>query len=483
MPHRVRTLIGHLEYGVLRKQNILPKKPMFTGIKRGGSLPNSAKKIGYAEFGMFLDHFIQKVLALIHGVDYQHAHTPAYDLYTYCNSYYFQKPPAIDKEKFHKDKNFYKEIADFISTEFSCAKHIELGPEWRVGKIAGHPDLAVDNIVYDVKTTGQFNKMRIATIFQLLAYYCLAQQLDKPITGIGLILPAQLSVLVVELKGWKWEGFWKALLACIETKKLLQPAPEYALLFRESVLPHVGSHVTKNGTVAKTLNDLPSSQPWQIYFGGRQNANFKVTDSDIAKTRNLTANKGYRFYVHTPHTINVSRKYDDDWVVNCLAKHLTSGIAMGCKGIVVHCGVKRKDVDYQVAYDNMVYSIINAAKYATPECPLLVETSSGETGELLSAPEELIAFYRSLPDETKENIKICVDTCHVFAAGYLPQDFVRALDDAKIPIGLFHFNDSKGCKGCCKDRHAHLGTGYIGLDNLIAVGTYALQNGIDMVFE
>jgi deoxyribonuclease-4 len=248
-------------------------------------------------------------------------------------------------------------------------------------------------------------------------------------------------------------------------------------------MPHVGSHVAKESTVSKTLRELDNTLPWQIYFAGRQNANFKITDSDIATTRKLTTEQGYRFYVHVAHTINVSRRYDDDWVVKNLYRHLAKGAAMGCKGIVVHCGVKRKDVQYQVAYDNMVYTVIAAAEHATPECPLLIETSAGQTGELLSKPEELIAFYYSLPQATRANIKICVDTCHVFAAGYLPQDFVRELKEAKIPIGLFHFNDSKGDKGCCKDRHAHLGRGYIGLSNLIAVGNYALQNKIDMVFE
>lgn len=483
MPHRVRTLITHLEYGSLRKLNILPKKPLFTGIKKGGHLPSTVKKIGYAVFGMFLDHFIQKVLAIVHGLEYIHKQIGAYDLYVYCAQHYFKQPSAIEKTVFHKDKDFYREISDFMITEFSTATSFELCPEWTVGNISGHPDIVIDNTVYDVKTTCQFGSMRVQTIFQLLAYYCLAQQLDKKITHVGIILPAQKAVLSADLSGWKWQQFWKALSACIEIKKKLRAPPEYTLLFHNTILPHVGSHVPKESTVARTLKGLSSSQPWQIFFGGRCNVNFKVTDSDIANTLSLTTNKGYRFYVHSPYTINVSRKYDDDWVVKSLGRHLTTGVSMGCKGVVVHCGVKKKGIEYEVAYKNMVYTVIQAAEMATPECPLLIETSAGETGELLSKPEELIAFYHSLPEDTKINTKICVDTCHVFAAGYLPQEFVKELDDAKVPIGLFHFNDSKGNKGCCKDRHENLGAGYIGLQNLISVGTYALQNGIDMIFE
>ena len=145
--------------------------------------------------------------------------------------------------------------------------------------------------------------------------------------------------------------------------------------------------------------------------------------------------------------------------------------------------MKKKGVDYEIAYDNMHLSVIEAAAAASPECPLLIETSAGETGELLGDPEKLRDFYLSLPEETKCNTKICVDTCHVFAAGHIPMDFIKVLDDAKVPIALFHYNDSKGDKGCRVDRHARIGTGYVGLGNLIRVGAYAIERDIDMVYE
>src|SRR5690606_19056907 len=98
-------------------------------------------------------------------------------------------------------------------------------------------------------------------------------------------------------------------------------------------------------------------------------------------------------------------------------------------------------------------------------------------------PEELIEFYNNIPEQYRNKMKICVDTCHVFAAGFQPLDFINVLISNNIPIGLIHFNDSKLDFGCKKDRHEEIGKGYIGLNNLIEVARFALDNNIDLVKE
>lgn len=481
--HRVRTLISHLEYSVLRKNKIIPKKPMFTGIKRGGIIPSRAKKIGYAEFGMFLDHFIRKVFAMIHGVDYEYAYVGAYEIYCQCLNRYFGNKSVISKEEFHKDKDYYRKIANFVAQNFSYSQELDLDPELTVENISGHPDVIIDDTIYDIKTTGQFNKMRIQTIFQLLAYYCLAKKLGRNITHIGLILPAQELVLRVDVSTWDWTRFWTALKLCVNTKLKLQPSQELKLIFACTVQSYVGAHITKDGTISKTLRSHPSELPWQIFFAGMANGNFKIADSDIANTSELIRNNNYHLYVHSPYTLNLSKQFEDDWVTTALQKHLETANAMGCKGVVIHCGVKAKTVEYETAYENMYNSVVNASVSATETCPILIETSAGETGELLSNPEDLIAFYISLPDEVQQKVKICIDTCHVFSAGYIPMDFIKEIEESKVPIGLIHYNDSKKEKGCCCDEHAGIGTGYIGLQSLIDVGVYAIEKGIDMVNE
>jgi deoxyribonuclease-4 len=67
---------------------------------------------------------------------------------------------------------------------------------------------------------------------------------------------------------------------------------------------------------------------------------------------------------------------------------------------------------------------------------------------------------------------MCVDTCHIFAAGHdirTYDSYERTVDDIERHVGidrvaLFHLNDSKKPLGSRVDRHEHIGEGQIGLD-------------------
>ncbi len=101
---------------------------------------------------------------------------------------------------------------------------------------------------------------------------------------------------------------------------------------------------------------------------------------------------------------------------------------------------------------------------------VLLETTAGQGTTLGSTFEELASIIDQVED--KARVAVCLDTCHVFAAGYdlrTPETYeatIRAFDDI---IGLdrlitFHLNDSKKGLGLRTDRHAHIGEGELGLD-------------------
>lgn len=99
---------------------------------------------------------------------------------------------------------------------------------------------------------------------------------------------------------------------------------------------------------------------------------------------------------------------------------------------------------------------------------ILLETTSGHGTALGRAFGEL----RFLLDETKESdrLGICLDTCHVFAAGYrlrTREGYEETIDAFDTEIGLIrlhavHLNDSQYPLGSHRDRHAHIGKGHIG---------------------
>jgi len=102
---------------------------------------------------------------------------------------------------------------------------------------------------------------------------------------------------------------------------------------------------------------------------------------------------------------------------------------------------------------------------------LLVETTAGQGTSLGWRFEQVAAIRDAVPAKARRRTGVCVDTCHVFSAGYdLASDAgyeetIGALDRA---VGLssvraFHLNDSKRPLGCRVDRHEHIGEGTLGL--------------------
>lgn len=101
---------------------------------------------------------------------------------------------------------------------------------------------------------------------------------------------------------------------------------------------------------------------------------------------------------------------------------------------------------------------------------LLLETTAGQGSNLGSTFEHLARIFDMI--EAKEKIGFCLDTCHLFAAGYdlrtetAYEQTMRAFDKTLgiDRLGVIHLNDSKKGLGSRVDRHEHIGEGAIGID-------------------
>jgi deoxyribonuclease-4 len=99
---------------------------------------------------------------------------------------------------------------------------------------------------------------------------------------------------------------------------------------------------------------------------------------------------------------------------------------------------------------------------------VLLETTAGSGSALGARFEELGALIERIAPPLRERVGVCMDTCHVWAAGYdlrgAYDDVIARFDDA-VGLGrlrFFHLNDSLfGC-GSRRDRHAHIGCGALG---------------------
>lgn len=138
----------------------------------------------------------------------------------------------------------------------------------------------------------------------------------------------------------------------------------------------------------------------------------------------------------------------------------------------------KQGVETGIAYiSDMLNQILKPEQTTT----VLLETMAGKGSEVGRNFEELREILDRV--ELNEKIGVCLDTCHVWDAGY---DIANHLDEVLTEfdrvIGLsrlkaIHLNDSQNPLGARKDRHARIGEGHIGLEALVRVINHpALRN-------
>jgi deoxyribonuclease-4 len=128
---------------------------------------------------------------------------------------------------------------------------------------------------------------------------------------------------------------------------------------------------------------------------------------------------------------------------------------------------------------------------ATPgfRARILLETTAGQGTSLGCRFEQLAWLMEHTPEG--ERLGVCLDTCHVFAAGYelrTTAGYAATMEAFDRVIGLgrlqaIHLNDCKGDLGSRKDRHEHIGQGNIGLEGFRQVVNDSRLAGLPALLE
>ncbi len=132
-------------------------------------------------------------------------------------------------------------------------------------------------------------------------------------------------------------------------------------------------------------------------------------------------------------------------------------------------------------------ALLNALLTPDTAATVLIETMAGQGSEIGGTFEEVGDILRRV--ELQEKMGVCLDTCHVFAAGYdIVHDLDGALEQFERYIGLdrlkaLHVNDSLFPLESHKDRHAPIGKGCIGLDALLAMVNHPVLTQLPMILE
>ena len=327
--------------------------------------------------------------------------------------------------------------------------------------VEGHPDIRTVSQLFEVKMTELIEKEWTSFLLQAYSY----ASLDLSVTELYLVFPLQEQIVSLPLDMEKRKQ-WRDLLH-EQTKKSDQLGRIIQQRFS------IGMHISKKPSLVSTILEMNTIQPFQIFLGSPSSSKLNISEIEIKETVDVMESK--RVYVHSPYLINLCKDGKRD---ELLVRNLQYSVALGCKGVVVHVGKSTKQ-EIKTAMKSMRLAITDALQFATPECPLLLETPAGQGTETLTIQDEFLRFVMSFGDP---RLAICVDTCHVFTNGHDPFEYVKAAYQTGL-LRLIHFNDSATTCGSCVDRHAYIGTGYIGPEKMEQLGAFGSACGIDMVVE
>lgn len=253
--------------------------------------------------------------------------------------------------------------------------------------------------------------------------------------------------------------------------------------------PRIGTHIRfdEDQTLYEALENVNDNIEdykipcYQIYLGKKNSCNIrKLSSRDIQDVKDITRGKG--IYIHSS-LINyltnreAFRRYCKRRIVNELktAKNFTTS------GVVCHPGSRNsrgEKLEQKQALDNVVSSVVDIYKDGNSELgTLYLENSAGEGSKIFKNLEEISYIIKKIEKfkdvnnrSISNNIKICLDTCHLFAAGDYDlskkSEIRRFKRDFEKEVGmkylkLIHLNDSKYEFGCRKDVHEVLGEGKI----------------------
>jgi deoxyribonuclease-4 len=218
----------------------------------------------------------------------------------------------------------------------------------------------------------------------------------------------------------------------------------------------------------------------------------EVTDDEVARLADACRGTGIaRIVAHAGYLLNLAAPAPAAWrtSVDAMTGELGRAERIGASDLVVHPGA-HLGAGEEAGIARIIRALDEALRRAGPgRCRVALETTAGQGSSIGCRFEHL----RRILDGVREHrrLAVCLDTCHVFAAGYdlRTADAVGAtLDAFDRVVGLdrlavFHFNDSKRGLGGRVDRHEHLGKGAIGLAGFRALAGDLRLRGRPMILE
>ncbi len=257
----------------------------------------------------------------------------------------------------------------------------------------------------------------------------------------------------------------------------------------------LGAHFSISGGLHEALHEAKRYGCLALQMFTKNSRAWKertVSDEEIELFKKTRQKTGIKFIAsHSSYLINLAApdSVNHSLSRNALEQELIRSTALEIPFVVLHPGSHLGDGEKK-GIDRISESI-NKIFEKNPEIKtrLLLETTSGQGAGIGHTFEQLNEIIEKI--NRKDKTGVCLDTCHIFAAGYDIRDkfsYHRAIEEFDKITGLdrlflIHLNDSKKGLGSHVDRHEHIGKGEIGIDAFRLIMNDKRLAGIPKIIE
>ena len=254
---------------------------------------------------------------------------------------------------------------------------------------------------------------------------------------------------------------------------------------------NIGCHLSASKGFSHMAKEAISINANTFQFFTRNPRGFaakELSESDIENFKKIAKENNFaKILAHAPYTLNPSSA---DEKIRDLAyrimkddlermEHIPGNLYNFHPGSHVGQGAERGI--------ELTAELLNNVIDKKQTTSVLLETMSGKGSEIGRTFEEIQKIIDLV--DIKDNLGVCLDTCHVYDAGYdIAQNLDGVLDEFDKIIGLkrlkaIHLNDSKNPFESHKDRHERIGEGFLGIDVLSNVLNNPRLKGIPVLLE
>ena len=259
-------------------------------------------------------------------------------------------------------------------------------------------------------------------------------------------------------------------------------------------LAKVGLHVSISGTIDQAVDRARelTCDTFQIFTRNPRGWRYKKLAGEEVNEfrRKLAADALMPVVAHMPYLPNLSspKRAIYSRSVKSLSGELNRCNILGLQYLVTHLG-SHMGAGQDVGLERITGAINSAIAENPSDVMLLMENTAGTKNSMGSSFEDLRRILARVDDRSR--VGICFDTAHAYAAGYdlhSPRGVDETLERFNSILGfntlkVIHLNDSQGGLGSGRDRHEHVGIGYIGEKGFRAFLKHEAIRGLPLILE